>query len=38
MSETRVMLGKRIREIRKGCKLSQEQLSELVGVDFRYIT
>lgn len=38
MSETRVMLGKRIREIRKGCKLSQEQLSELVGVDFRYIS
>ena len=33
MSETRVILGKR-----GGCKLSQEQLLELVGVDFRYIS
>lgn len=38
MSQTKMLLGRRIREVRKGCRLSQEQLAELVGVDFRYIS
>lgn len=38
MSDTKSFLGKRIKEIRKGCRLSQEQLAERVGVDPRYIS
>lgn len=38
MRTTKELLGARIREIRKGLKLSQEQLSEKVDVDPRYIS
>lgn len=35
---TKELLGARIREIRKGMRLSQEQLAEKVDVDPRYIS
>ena len=38
MRTTKELLGARIREIRKGNQLSQEQLSEAVDVDPRYIS
>ncbi len=38
MSDTKSFLGKRIKELRKGCQLSQEQLAERVDVDPRYIS
>ncbi|MFZ4856004.1 MAG: helix-turn-helix domain-containing protein [Desulfuromonadaceae bacterium] len=38
MKSTKELLGGRIRELRKGLKMSQEQLSELVDVDPRYIS
>jgi transcriptional regulator with XRE-family HTH domain len=38
MRPTKELLGARIREIRKGLQLSQEQLSEKVDVDPRYIS
>lgn len=38
MHNTAELLGRRIKEIRKSRKLTQERLSELVGVDFRYIS
>ena len=38
MSDTKSFLGKRIRELRKGCRFSQEQLAEKVDVDPRYIS
>lgn len=38
MKSSKELLGERIRELRKGLKMSQEQLSELVDVDPRYIS
>jgi transcriptional regulator with XRE-family HTH domain len=38
MKSSKELLGGRIRELRKGLKLSQEQLSEKVDVDPRYIS
>lgn len=38
MPTTKELLGIRIRELRKGFGLSQEQLAELVDVDPRYIS
>lgn len=38
MSQTKEFLGRRIREIRKAKKFSQEQLAEKVDVDPRYIS
>lgn len=38
MPTTKELLGARIRELRKGCQLSQEQLAEKVGVDSRYVS
>ena len=38
MKSNKELLGARIRELRKGLKMSQEQLSELVDVDPRYIS
>lgn len=38
MKSTKELLGGRIRELRKGLKLSQEQLSEKIDVDPRYIS
>ena len=38
MRSTKELLGARIREVRKGAKLSQEQLAEKVDVDPRYIS
>ena len=38
MKNTKELLGGRIRELRKGLKMSQEQLSELIDVDPRYIS
>ena len=32
-----VKFGKRIRELRKGCELSQKQLSELTGFHHNYV-
>lgn len=38
MKNTKELLGGRIRELRKGLKMSQEQLSEMIDVDPRYIS
>lgn len=38
MKSTKELLGGRIRELRKGLKMSQEALSELIDVDPRYIS
>lgn len=38
MKNTKELLGGRIRELRKGLKMSQEQLSEKIDVDPRYIS
>lgn len=38
MRTTKELLGARIREIRKGARLSQELLAEKVNVDPRYIS
>ena len=38
MKSTKELLGGRIRELRKGLKMSQEQLSEMIDVDPRYIS
>jgi len=38
MKSTKELLGGRIRELRKGLKMSQEQLSEKIDVDPRYIS
>lgn len=38
MRNSKELLGARIREVRKGLKMSQEQLSEMVDVDPRYIS
>lgn len=38
MKNTKELLGGRIRELRKGLKMSQEQLSEKVDVDPRYVS
>lgn len=38
MRNGKELLGARIREVRKGLKMSQEQLSEMVDVDPRYIS
>lgn len=38
MKSTKELLGGRIRELRKGLKMSQEQLSERIDVDPRYIS
>ena len=38
MKSTKELLGGRIRELRKGCGLSQEQLSEMIDVDPQYIS
>jgi transcriptional regulator with XRE-family HTH domain len=32
------LLGSRIREVRKACGLSQEQLAEMVDIDPRYVS
>jgi len=38
VKNTKELLGGRIRELRKGLKMSQEQLSEKIDVDPRYIS
>lgn len=38
MKNTKELLGGRIRELRKGLKMSQELLSEKIDVDPRYIS
>lgn len=38
MKSAKELLGGRIRELRKGLRMSQEQLSEKVDVDPRYIS
>lgn len=38
MKNTKELLGGRIRELRKGQKMSQEQLSEMIDVDPRYVS
>lgn len=38
MKNSKELLGGRIRELRKGLRMSQEQLSERVDVDPRYIS
>jgi transcriptional regulator with XRE-family HTH domain len=38
MARTKEFLGRRIREIRKALKMSQERLAEKVDVDPRYIS
>ncbi|QXE92445.1 helix-turn-helix domain-containing protein [Geomonas subterranea] len=38
MPTTKELLGMRIREVRRGCNLSQEQLAERVDVDPRYVS
>ena len=38
MKNTKELLGGRIRELRKGLKISQEHLSERIDVDPRYIS
>lgn len=38
MKNTKELLGGRIRELRKGLKMSQEQLSEKIDVDPRYVS
>ena len=38
MKSTKELLGGRIRELRKGLKMSQEQLSERIDVDPRYVS
>lgn len=38
MATTNQLLGSRIRELRKTTKLSQEQLSEIIGVDPKHMS
>ena len=38
MKSTKELLGGRIRELRKGLKMSQESLSEKIDVDPRYVS
>ena len=38
MKNTKELLGGRIKELRKGLKMTQEQLSEKIDVDPRYIS
>ena len=38
MKNTKELLGGRIRALRKGLKMSQEQLSEKIDVDPRYVS
>lgn len=38
MKNTKELLGGRIRELRRGLEMSQEQLSEKIDVDPRYIS
>ena len=38
MATTNQLLGSRIRELRKSTKLSQEQLSEIIGVDPKHMS
>ena len=36
-SQLRLKLGKKIRSLRKGLKLTQEELAETTGIDYKYI-
>lgn len=38
MKNTKELLGSRIRELRKGAGLSQHQLSELIGIESKYVS
>ena len=38
MKTTKELLGRRIKELRKGEGLSQDQLSELIGVDAKHLS
>jgi transcriptional regulator with XRE-family HTH domain len=38
MQNTKVLLGQRIRELRKGKNLSQDQLSEKIGIDPKHLS
>ena len=38
MKNTKELLGARIKELRKGRKLSQEELAELVGIEPRHMS
>lgn len=38
MQNTKVLLGQRIRELRKAKSLSQDQLSEKIGIDSKHLS
>lgn len=38
MKSTKELLGARIKELRKACKLSQEELAELIGVEPQHMS
>lgn len=38
MKTVKELLGARIKELRRNCRLSQEQLAELIGVEPRHIS
>ena len=38
MKSTKELLGARIKELRKTCKLSQEELAELIGVEPQHMS
>jgi transcriptional regulator with XRE-family HTH domain len=38
MKSTRELLGARIKELRKACKLSQEELAEMIGVEPQHLS
>jgi len=38
MKNTKELLGRRIRELRKGAGLSQQQLSEEIGIESKYLS
>ena len=38
MKSTRELLGARIKELRKACKLSQEELAEIIGVEPQHMS
>lgn len=38
MSTRKILLGKRIKELRKRAELSQDQLAEKVGIDGKYLS
>ena len=37
MENIRLRIGKKIRELRKKCSYTQEKLSEVAGIDYKYL-